>query len=230
VWSRCDALQVFTERDAAAVAELAPELSDRVRVNPFAIELPLLDAHVGDNEDTMLFAGNYTHPPNVDAALWLAEEIVPRVVALRPGAKLLLAGPYAPPAVRALNGPAVRFLGQVDDLDPLLRRAAVVMAPVRTGGGMRMKVLHALAHGKAVVTTPRGAEGLIGAGDPPLAVAHDAQGLADAAARLLADPASRRELGARARAYAQEFHSPQAHRARLEAAIADAVGRVRSGP
>ena len=166
VWSRFEVIQVFTRRDAAAVEALSPELADRVRVNPFAIELPA--QHEGEEEpDTMLFAGNYTHPPNVDAALWLGNEILPRVAHLRPGVTLSIVGPYAPAEVQRLEGAHVRFLGRVPDLGALLRRTAVAMAPVRTGGGMRMKVLHAMALGKPVVTTSRGAEGLdVGGGSP----------------------------------------------------------------
>ncbi len=223
VWSRFDVIQVFTHRDAAAVAALSPELTDRIRVNPFAIELPA--QHEAEEEpDTMLFAGNYTHPPNVDAALWLGNEILPRVARLYPGVKLSIVGPYAPPEVQKLDGAHVRFLGRVPDLGTMLRRTAVAMAPVRTGGGMRMKVLHAMALGKPVVTTTRGAEGLdVGGGRPPVEIGDDADALAHAAARLLRDPDARRDLGRRARSYVEANHSPQAHVDRLERALAEVL-------
>jgi polysaccharide biosynthesis protein PslH len=220
VWGHFDAVQAFTQRDAQAIATLAPELADRVRVNPFAIELSPLD-QVEEEPDTMLFAGNYTHPPNVDAALWLGSEIMPRVTHLHPGVELSIVGPYAPTEVRSLDGPGVRFLGRVPDLDPLLRRTAVVMAPVRTGGGMRMKVLHAMALGKAVVTTPRGAEGLAGKGAAlPLEIGEDADSLAQVAVGLLRDRDARRELGSRARSYVEAHHSPQAYTDRLDRVLA----------
>jgi glycosyltransferase involved in cell wall biosynthesis len=221
VWSRFDVIQVFTRRDAVAVAALAPELADRVRVNPFAIELPT--EQDGEEEpDTMLFAGNYTHPPNVDAALWLANDILPRVARLHPRVKLSIAGPYAPPEVQQLEGVHARFLGRVTDLSAMLRRTAVVMAPVRTGGGMRMKVLHAMALGKPVVTTTRGAEGLdVGGARPPVEIGDHADALAHTAARLLQDADARRDLGRRARAYVQANHSPQVHVDRLERVLAE---------
>jgi glycosyltransferase involved in cell wall biosynthesis len=223
VWRRFDALQVFTQRDAEGVALLAPELADRVRVNPFAIEVPAL-AEVEEEPDTMLFVGNYFHSPNVDAALWLGTDILPQVARLHPAVQLSIVGPYAPPEVRSLDGPRLRFLGRVPDLDALLRRTAVVMAPVRTGGGMRMKVLHAMALGKPVVTTPRGAEGLGAAGTPPpLEIAEDAEALARAAAYLLQDADARRDLGSRARSCVQTEHSPQAYVGRLERVLADVL-------
>jgi glycosyltransferase involved in cell wall biosynthesis len=225
VWRRFDIVQVFTSRDAAAVAALAPELAARVRINPFAIELPA-PRDVREEPDTLLFAGNYAHPPNVDAAVWLCEEILPLVARLHPQVKLSLVGPYAPPMVRSLEGPRVRVLGRVDDLDLLLRRAALVIAPVRTGGGMRMKVLHAMAVGKAVVTTPRGAEGLGADGEArPLEIGDDSEALARAAATLLKDAAARSRLGARARAYVEKHHSPEAYVGRLERVLAEAIAR-----
>ncbi len=223
VWRRFDALQVFTDRDAAAVAMLAPDLADRVQVNPFAIELPA-PGEAEEKPDTILFAGNYTHPPNVDAALWLAKDILPRLTRLHSGVQLSIVGPYAPPEVRSLDGPSVHFLGQVSDLDPLLRRTAVVMAPVRTGGGMRMKVLYAMALGKPVVTTPRGAEGLTVDGpSPPLEIGEDAEALARAAARLLKDAGARRDLGSRARSYVEVNHSPRAYVDRLDRVLAEVL-------
>jgi glycosyltransferase involved in cell wall biosynthesis len=223
VWSRFDALQVFTERDAQAVAMLAPELANRVWVNPFAVELPAPD-DLEEEPDTMLFAGNYTHPPNVDAALWLGREIMPRVADLHPSVELSIIGPYAPTEVRGLDGPGVRFLGQVPDLDPLLRRTAVVMAPVRTGGGMRMKVLEAMAHAKPVVTTPRGSEGLAPDGAAlPLEIGEDAEALAQAAVGLLRDQDARRDLGGRARSFVEAHHSPQAYVDRLDRVLAATV-------
>jgi glycosyltransferase involved in cell wall biosynthesis len=225
VWRRFDILQVFTSRDAAAVAALAPELAARVRINPFAIELPA-PRDVREEPDTLLFVGNYAHPPNVDAAVWLCEEILPLVARLHPQVKLSLVGPYAPPVVRSLEGPRVRVLGAVDDLDLLLRRAALVIAPVRTGGGMRMKVLHAMAVGKAVLTTPRGAEGLGADGEAaPLEIGDDSDALARAAATLLQHAEARRRLGARARAYVEKHHSPEAYVGRLERVLAQAITR-----
>jgi polysaccharide biosynthesis protein PslH len=220
VWSRFDVVQVFTHRDAEALSTLAPQLAERVRINPFAVTLPV-SMDVVQEPDTIAFVGNYTHRPNVDAALWLGREILPRIVGLHPAVRLSLAGPYAPREVRDLQGPNLRFLGAVRDLEGLLRRTSVVMAPVRTGGGMRMKVLHAMALGRPVVTTRRGAEGLdVGETPPPVEIAENAVGLAEACVGLLRDAAARQSLGARARRYVELHHSPQAYVTRLERALA----------
>ena len=223
-WSRYDLIQVFTTRDAEAVRALAPGLGDRVRVNPFGLDVPAVLPPAPSTSREIVFVGNFTHPPNVDAALWLASEIMPRLRASGAQASLRVVGPWAPPAVRALGCQDVHVTGAVDDLRPVLQAAAVVLAPLRTGGGMRMKVLEGMALGKAVVTTPRGAEGLGGDGELPLAVAETADEIATLTARLLADPRLRSDLGERARAFVVEHHSARAYAARLEQVYTEARG------
>jgi glycosyltransferase involved in cell wall biosynthesis len=215
VWKRFDRLQVYTERDAAGLRRLAPDLAGRVRVNPFGVTLgPAPDA-AAEREDELVFLGGFRHPPNVDAACWLAGEILPLVRTRRPDVHLSIVGADPPRAVRALASDRVTVTGFVPDVEPFLARAAVVVAPLRTGSGMRVKLLQALAHGKAVVTTPLGAEGLAAA--PPLRVADSAPELAAAVAALLADAETRRALGHRAREFVAQHHSWPGFAARLAA-------------
>lgn len=223
-WRAFDLVQVFTERDAQAVRSLAPDLDARVFVNPFGLAVPP-HRDVAAEPGTVGFLGNYTHLPNVDAALWLGREIFPRVRALHPAARLLLAGVHAPREVRGLAGDGVEVLGHVADAEELMRRCAVVLAPVRIGGGMRMKVLHAMALGRPVVTTPRGTDGLGIGGRPPVLVAQDAEGLARATAGLLADGRVGAELGAAARRYVEEHLTPRGYAARFEARCEQALER-----
>jgi glycosyltransferase involved in cell wall biosynthesis len=217
VWSSFDRIQVFTDRDAASVGKLAPELLDRVRVNPFAIDPPPEPADPAGQDGLLLFVGNFAHPPNVDAARWLLDEIMPQLRARNIGARLLLVGAGAPADIRAGAGSDVEVLGEVPDVAPFLESAAVVLAPVRIGGGMRMKALHALAAGKALVTTSRGAEGLaIVDVESPFLVADDPESFASLVVDLLHDADRRGSLGARARAFVLEHHSPRAYCRRLE--------------
>ena len=225
VWRRANLVQVLTERDAATVSTIAPELAARVRVNPFGVRLPERPADpLLEDPNQLLFVGNFSHPPNVDAAMWVAHEILPRVRAKHPSAHLVLVGPEAPREVRALASEAVEVKGRVPRIEPFLDTAALLLAPVRTGGGQRMKVLQAMAFGKTVVTTSRGAEGLaIDAQRPPLVIGETADTLADATIRLLADAEARQALGREARAYATAYFSPDAYARRLERIYAELV-------
>ncbi|MGN6664502.1 MAG: glycosyltransferase [Solirubrobacterales bacterium] len=222
-WRRFDRVQVFSRRDADTVTELAPELAPRLRVNPFGLVLPPRANPAREAAGTVLFVGNFAHPPNRDAAIWLAREILPAVLARRPEARLRIVGSGPTPEVRALAGPRVELVADAPSVLPHLEEAAVVMAPVRTGGGMRMKVLQAMAAGKAVVTTTRGTEGYTGFGEePPLAVADGEAEIAAATAALLADDDARLALGGRARKFAERHHSPEAWGERLTAVYEEA--------
>lgn len=227
-WRRFDLVQAFGERDAAAIASMAPDVGSRVRVNPFGLAIPPAADPDREQADTILFVGNFTHPPNRDAALWLAGEIMPAVLARRPQARLRLVGSTPSREVMALAGDRIEVIADAPSVRPHLEAASVVLAPVRTGGGMRMKVLHALAVGKPVVATTRGAEGYAGAGQAPLIVADDAATIAKATVELLADPERRRELGKQGRTFAIERHGPAAWATRLEAVYEEA-GNAKRG-
>jgi polysaccharide biosynthesis protein PslH len=222
IWRQFDRIQVYTVSDADAVARIAPDLVERVRVNPFGTEVP---KQIGDTQEeagTVLFVGGFRHWPNVEAALWLGEEIMPVLRSLVSGVRLLIVGNEPPSEVRRLEAEDVVVTGAVPTVEPYLRRAAVIVAPVRSGGGMRVKVLQAMGLGKPVVTTPLGAEGLARApGDPPVLVAADADALAAATARLLREGGERAALGKRAHTFVREHHSWTAYRQRLEAIHAE---------
>ena len=199
---RFDAIVVFAERDLDAVRPTAGgAIVTRV---PLAVDVPErpLDP-VGSEPPTIVFVGSFGHPPNVDAALWLAGTIFPRVAALVPEARLELVGHAPGQEVLALAGGAVSVHPSVPDVTPYLDRAAVVVAPIRIGGSMRMKVLESLAAGKALVASPRAAEGVESLAGEQLLIAEDADEMADALASLLLDPARRRSLAESARRWAE---------------------------
>jgi polysaccharide biosynthesis protein PslH len=228
-WRRFDRIQVFTQRDADAVVELAPDLLGRVRVTPFGIDVPEAVDPALARPGVVLFVGNFTHPPNVDAARWLVDEVMPRLRSLVAGSRLVLVGGAAG-LIEHLAAPDVEVVADVDAVAPYLSMASVVVAPVRTGGGMRMKVLQALASGKAVVTTARGAQGLAVSGaEPPLVIAEDAEAIAIAAADLLQDEARRRLLGSRARDFVLAQHGLDAYARRLEVVYEEAIAAHRAG-
>jgi glycosyltransferase involved in cell wall biosynthesis len=222
VWSRFERIQVFTPRDAAVIGEMAPHLAERVRINPFGVEIPAQIRGGQEQDGSVLFVGGFGHPPNVDAALWLGREIMPLLRVRWPGVRLTIVGSYPTKAVQALTGHDIEVMGRVPSITPFLERAAVVLAPLRMGGGMRLKVLQAMAMSKAVVTTRLGAEGLAPTGSrPPLAIAETAEAVADITATLLGDRDYRQSLGRQARDFVSEYHNWSAYGRRLETIYAE---------
>jgi glycosyltransferase involved in cell wall biosynthesis len=121
-----------------------------------------------------------------------------------PEARLELVGHQPGQEVRALAGEAISVPGSVPDVTAYLDRAAVVVAPIRLGGSMRMKVLEPLAAGKALVATPRAAAGVEAAAGEHYVLAADEDELVEALVGLLLDRDRRRALGASARRWSEE--------------------------
>jgi glycosyltransferase involved in cell wall biosynthesis len=155
----------------------------------------------------LIFTGNFSYPPNIDAARWLVAAIMPRIWRERPGVTLTLAGSDPTPDVRALAGDRVTVTGRVPDLRPYLRGAAVYLCPLRLGAGIKNKVLEALALGCPVVATPLSLDGIAARDGVEALVGTNEAELADAVLRLLADPAGAARLGAAGRALVAESYS-----------------------
>lgn len=221
---RVDAVVVFTERDRRALEAL--DAATPVTTIPLGVPVPdePLDP-VGAEPPTVLFVGSFGHAANTDAALWLGAELFPPVWEGVPDATLTVVGPEPPAEVRALAREGVEVTGEVADVRPYLDAAAVVAAPIRVGGGMRVKVLEALAAGKAVVATPLAVEGLDVADGEQVLVAADAEGFRQALRKLLADPDERRALGGRARTWATEHVGWDSVITRYEALYASLLQR-----
>lgn len=197
-----DALVVLTEHDRATIQELDPAAP--VICIPLGYDIPERPLNpAGTNDHEIIYVGSFIHPPNVDAAMRLMEDIFPRVKARVPDATLRLVGSYASARVDAARGDGVEVLHDVPDVRPYLDAAAVFVAPIRTGGGMRVKVLEALAHGKALVATPLSIQGLdLEAGRHVLVGSTDAE-LADAIVQLLLDRERRTALATAGRDWAE---------------------------
>ena len=197
-----DAVVAFSERDRAAVAAMAPGI--RVACIPLGGFVPeRASSAVGNAPGRLLFIGNFGHPPNVDSMHRLVAEILPAVRRRVPSATLQVIGRGAPPLPRAASRDGVIIVGEVEDVAPYLDDAAVVVVPARLGGGTRVKVLEALAAGKAVVATPRAIEGIAIEPGVHAVVAESDAALADAIAALLEDAPRRAALGAAARRWAE---------------------------
>lgn len=203
---RADLLQALTDEDAA---ELAVRVGRPVLVRPPVVALPDHPTDVAAAPPRALFLGDFRHGPNPDAARRLVGEVLPALRRSVPNAELWLAGPNEG-CVRDLAGhPGVRVLGFVPDLPGLFAQVRLLLAPLWSGRGFRVKAATALAHGVPVVTNTLGARGL-----PAPASAMqtgEAPGeLAELAAELLRSPSRAREAGAAAFAWARQRLAPAA--------------------
>ena len=173
--------------------------------------------------DTLVFSGTLDFRPNIDAVLWFAREVLPHIRARRPEARLLVVGKRPAPALRALaEQGALTLTGEVPDARPYIAGAAVYVVPMRIGGGVRLKLLEALALEAPVVSTSMGAEGLAGlCGGEHCLLADDPAGFAAAVLRLLEEPALGRRLGAAGRELVRQRYDWTAIVPRLEELYAE---------
>lgn len=182
------AVFAIQSEEAAIVAAALPETP--VIVAPMAAA-PVARAAPGEGA-SLLFVGSNT-APNVDALSWFFAEVWPRVRAERPHATLDVAGTVGRAVGAAPEG--ARLLGLVDDLDALYARAAVVVSPLRTGSGLKIKLIEAMSRGKAIVATPVTAQGVETLMPGAVEIEEEAAAFARAVVDLLDDPERRRVLG-----------------------------------
>ena len=136
--------------------------------------------------------GTLHYPPNADGIRWFAQEVFPLILKEKPDATLTILGKNPPADFYQLQNKhpqKVEVTGYVEDLTPYLEKAALMVIPVRAGGGMRVRILEAFARGMPVVTTPVGLEGIMARPGEEILVEDDPAGFAQATIRLLEDEA-----------------------------------------
>jgi glycosyltransferase involved in cell wall biosynthesis len=204
-WREASAVVAVTGSDAQAIQDRVPDASVHVVPNGF----DHLDARgraaprAGGSPDhvDLVMVGNYAYQPSEDAALRLMTDVYPRVLEQRPDTTLALVGNNPSTLMRqvAEADPRITITGRVADVGEWLESGRVFVCPLRVGGGIKVKVVEALAKGRVVVTTPVGSQGLEGIPPDALIVRDDDAAIASACVRLLQNPTRSHEQGAKAR-------------------------------
>ncbi len=181
----------------------------RLRTVPIGVDSTYFDpAEVPAEESSrrMLFVGNYRHPPNGDAVHFFVRDVLPLVRREVPDAEFCIAGSNTQLLNQKVVAEAdgVRVVGYVPDIRSCYRSAALFVAPILTGTGMRVKLLEALSMGMAVVATPLAAQGFQSTHGPTMLTAETAEAFAEQTVTLLRNPDLRSNLGAKARRMIQE--------------------------
>lgn len=209
IWRKVDAVLYPSQEEAAIVAA---QTRTPVRAIPaYRFDAASRPQPSPDGREGVLFVGGFAHAPNIDAALWCVEAILPPLRAQQPGVSLTLAGSHPDARIQALAGAGVHVTGQVTEaqLQALYARARVVVVPLRFGAGVKHKVLEAMHFGVPVVTTAVGAQGLEDIGEA-LAIAATPEALAQQAARLIRDDAAWLHQARLAQAWVARHYSEDA--------------------
>ncbi len=207
---RADHVLAVSQTDAEALHRLVPGLA--VTVVPNGIDVSGYDPEPAPEKQTdqapsLVFTGKMDFRPNVDAVLWFADQILPRVRRQASQARFLVVGQRPHPRLERLRAdPAITLTGWVEDVRPYIAQASVYVTPLRMGSGTRLKLLEALALAKPVVSTRLGAEGfpLTDGQQLRLVADDDPAAFAQAVLDLLGDPARRSALGRAGRRFVEE--------------------------
>ena len=218
LWRRCDVVLYPGDDEALQVRALEPGVDARA-ILPYAYDDFVDDATLA-GRDHLLFVAGFAHPPNVDAARWLVESIMPVVWQQRPEVRLSLVGSNPTSDVLALAGERVEVTGFVEDAELAHRYATsrVAVVPLRYGAGVKSKVVEALQQGLPLVTTSVGAQGLSGV-EAACDVVDEAQVIAERLLDLLRDDAAWIRQSRRGADYAAARFSRDAMRGQLLSAL-----------
>lgn len=202
---RADLVVAIQQTEADFVLENLP--GQPVLVVPMSF--PVADAPKPGHDAEILFVGSNTEP-NVAGLKWFLEKCWPRVLEAAPDTTLTIAGSVSSGMAGFPKPRAVQYLGIVDDLAALYERAGVVISPLTFGSGLKIKLIEALALGKAMVATSTTLQGVEGIAKHAVMHADHADEFADAIVALAHDGPLRLEMGASALSVAQEHFSAAA--------------------
>lgn len=173
-----------------------------IRVIPNGVDIDYFSPIKSVKEDypSILFSGAMNYSPNIDAVLYIHKKILPLIRSQIPELRFYIVGTNPHPRIKNLaNEPHVIVTGFVEDIRRYIQRANVVLAPMRKGGGIKNKILEAMAMEKPVVTNPMGAEALSEKAKNCLLIGETAEEIANHIIDLLRDEENRIELGKKGR-------------------------------
>ncbi len=208
-YPRFSNVMALTQQDAHGLEIFNPGLG--TAVSPAAVAIPE-ESWSPSNKQTIAFIGSFAHLPNEDAVLFFAQEILPLVLKELPDVVFQIAGKGATSRMAAAASKNIQILGMVANSTEFLCSASVVVIPLRSGGGIKIKTLEAMAGGCPIVSTSIGAEETGVVSGKHLHIADSPAEFADSVVALLKDKVKAKEMGSNARTLAQERFSWSAKR------------------
>jgi sugar transferase (PEP-CTERM/EpsH1 system associated) len=203
----CDYSVLVTEPEAAMFRRAVPEAAHKIVGISCGVDHRYFDP-ARDYEapfdpaagPSFVFTGTMDYLPNIDAVIWFANQVLPRIREASPGARFFIVGSNPADAVKRLASmDGITVTGRVPDVRPYIHHATASVGPMRIARGIQNKVLEAMAMGKPVIVTSGALEGIDATPGRDLILADDAESFAAAAIRLIGAAPERLALGQAAR-------------------------------
>jgi O-antigen biosynthesis protein len=206
IYRNVDIVLAVSEEDVALLRE--EKMKCRILLLPNIV--PTVNRLESERKPVAVFIGSYGWHPNVDAVKWFTDRVWPMVYENNHKASLQIIGSSPTPEILALKSvPGVEVCGFVPETSPYLHKAAVSIAPLRYGGGMKGKVNEALAHGVPVVSTTFGAQGFNAKNGSEMIITDDLKEFADSILLLFNDPQLQKKIGLAGQLLNERYCSPQ---------------------
>ena len=203
--SNCDRVLVCSREDATLLEGRGN--AHNVVVIPNGVDTAFFSPMSVIPEQSLVFVGSMDYHANITAVLHFARHIFPRITARHPGVSWYIVGKNPTCEVRALASENIIVTGAVPDVRPFVAMAAVIVVPLLVGGGTRLKILEAMAMGKAVLSTSIGSEGIAVTHDENILLADTPEDFASAVSRLLEDQDLVERLGLAACTFVEHSYS-----------------------
>jgi glycosyltransferase involved in cell wall biosynthesis len=201
-----DGIVVFSEADALRLRQWVS--GEKVFVSPFPVIGAPAGQETGIGDFRLVFVGSEAHFPNRDGLEWLLINVWPEVLRQIPDCRLQVIGRWREGTRARLAAAGVEYSGFVPDLAACLRGGAV-LAPIRVGSGIRVKILDAMSHGIPVISTSIGCEGIPASDESEILIRDDSKGFADAVVRIARSRELRERLAQAGRAVISRVYSPE---------------------
>ena len=213
----------------SAVEQNRVSSSLRLQILPnVAKSVPNLTNVVDPQQKRLLFIGNLSTSPNIDAVLYFVNQIWGKVLEQYSTCRLMIVGRNPCDEILALAGSeGIEIHANVADLDEVYQNATIALVPLRFGAGTKLKLLEAFGCGVPVVSTSIGCEGLDDVqNEVHLLVADSAEAFAEACLRLLAEPEIRQQLAVAAWEYVRENHDAESVQQMISTRLSDIASMV----
>lgn len=209
--------EAYSYRQATWVVSVTPEDATRIKnisqhksvtYIPVGIDTNYFQPQTRSIEPTLIFAGSMFYDPNVDAVLYFYKQVLPLITKIIPNIKIFIVGhDPAKEVMQLAKDPRVQVTGSVTDVRPYFSQSTVSVIPVRIGGGIKQKVLEAMAMGMPVVTTSFSCIGISVRDEEHLLVRDTPEAFADAVVKLLRNQKRRVEIGVAAAKFVRSNYS-----------------------
>lgn len=200
--NRVDGIAAMTKEDEKILIALGTDLP--IHISPVGIDTKDYPINEIPNPKLIFHIGAMDWLPNVEGIDWFLEKVWPLVKSKFPAAQLALAGKKMPESIKAYQSESIEVNDFVEDNIAFIGKGGIMIVPLFSGSGMRVKIVEGMAMQKAIVTTSIGAEGIAGVDGRDFLVGNTAEEFASNILKLLDDPSLQTSIGLNAKKFAQD--------------------------